>query len=76
MGRILTTHFCHNRPVEPSRPGRHSRRSYIRYFRWVQDEPQLSKVFSPESAVMATRPLNSAQCCFLLRPCLTSLWTG
>ena len=29
---------------------------------------QLARVFSPESAVIATRALNSALCCFLFTP--------
>jgi hypothetical protein len=35
-----------------------------------------ARVFSPESAAIATRALNSALCCFSLRPLLTPLWTG
>src|SRR5256885_14399091 len=35
-----------------------------------------ARVFSPESAVIATRALNSALCCFLFMPTSRPFWTG
>src|SRR6185295_9630188 len=43
---------------------------------WTPNSDDSSaRVFSPDSAAIATRALNSALCCSSLRPRLTSLWT-